>query len=197
MNLLLKFEQLNQRNSFIILILFFATLCSAWLAWHAHQHRPIKPLQGHYPNMFAKNMIATRIDENGAPLYRITSPSVLYYPDNNTIDFMSPHVWIYNTSQKPWEIQAFYARSSNNFEKILLWNNVRFHQTPGKFNSDNNMATDQLIIYPKRKFAETNADVTFWQPGNKISGTGLQADLNENWIRLLHHVRGYYLPSQK
>jgi lipopolysaccharide export system protein LptC len=134
----------------------------------------------------------TVMNKEGQVLMKIHSPSVIHYAENDTTYFVSPQFLLYRKSLKPWRITAGKGTATHGIEHIQLASQVTLHHPGDVTQSPTWINTEQLIIHPPNRTADTTHAVTITQPHTTISGIGLKADLNTNDIRLLSNTRGDY-----
>ena len=144
----------------------------------------------HDPDYYANNLQTYILDETGAPSYYLETTALTHYPDNNTTELNEPRFLLYNQNQISWSINAASGRIETDRNEIQLSGKVlaQDKSTAQKIS----LKTNTLLFKPDTKTAETTAQVFIQNTHGKTEATGLNADLNNNQLKLLANVRGVY-----
>ena len=86
----------------------------------------------------------------------------------------------------------FEALSASDTEKMQLIHEQIFDAEQKADNIKNELRTDRLVLFPNKHVAETESLVTITTPRGKITGIGMQADLNSEQFKLLSNVKGVH-----
>jgi lipopolysaccharide export system protein LptC len=150
----------------------------------------------HLPDAFMEDVHAKRMDSFGHLESELTTPKLIHYPENDRLTIESPQMIIYREKTPPWTINANHAETYADFKLVYLWEDVKIHEAASKDSYETTLLTHALTLYPDRRFAETDQEITMIQPGSEIKATGMQVSLPEGWVKLLSKARGFYDPAQ-
>jgi lipopolysaccharide export system protein LptC len=131
----------------------------------------------------------------GILIHFLETPLITHTPENNTHLLTTPHIFVMESDQEPWEIHAHYATATQGGKQINFSQHVRIKQKKQGNHAATLLATEDLTYFPSQKKASTTRDVVVTQAGNQIRSTGLIADLTTNTVHLLSNARGHYVQS--
>ncbi len=187
----------KRQQRLIGIVLLLAVIVSSWLVLQTSFYQiSSKDMDEHQPDAFMEQVHAIRFDELGCLATEFFAPIMWHYPLNNTTEMTKPHFLIYLEGKQPWKISALQGKAFTGINRIVLWNNVLGHEAKGPHNPETSIRMASVTLFPTRKYAETNQEVTAEQPGVLIKSKGAQIDLTQRTIKLLAKVRGDYEPTQ-
>ena len=125
----------------------------------------------------------------------LESPEMQHIPDKNTHLFKSPHIILNQENQPSWDIRSLKAESINKGDQITFIKKVVIHQDKSEKNQESTFKTEQLLYFPKQKFATTKRAITFEQPGSTVHSKGMNAYLEDKRVELLNKAHAIYLPN--
>lgn len=94
----------------------------------------------------------------------------------------------YSTQGEGWTARSQRGEIREAGREVTLIEGVVIDNAAG----DSSLRTSRLVLFPKREFATTNAEVHLTGPGAVTDGIGLRADLALDRIELLNKVRGQH-----
>lgn len=150
--------------------------------------------QNSHTDAFMENVHAIQINEQGLVDAEFFSPKMWHYPQGNIMIMQAPHFILFDEARPPWHITSLDGKAFNGVAKVELWHKVAGHQAPGKTNLETALYTEQITLYPSRKYAETSHLVLAQQPNKTVLSKGAQIDLTKHTIELLAKVRAEYVP---
>jgi len=176
--------------------MFFALIALACSGWYFAS----KPLTARLdPQTLANtedtivtNLVVSQYNDQGTLINQLSSPQMKHIPQQNTHLLANPHILIVEQNQPAWEIQATSATGIDGGKQITFSQNVVIHQQAGEHNLENTFTTEELIYFPKTKYATTALPVFFSQPGSTMHAKGMHAWLDEKHIELLSNTRITY-----
>lgn len=144
------------------------------------------PLQ---PDFFMDNPRIRQLDEQGQPLYDLTSDRAAHQVGRDVTELDEPRLRYYREGeQPPWDLRARHGLVSADGEQVELSQNVIIEQQLAG-QAARRLSTPQLSVFPKRDYAETDRSVRI-DAGGVTTATGLKAYFNDGRIELLSNVRG-------
>lgn len=132
---------------------------------------------------------------NGLLANFLESREMQHIPDKDINLFTSPHIIVSQENQAAWDIRSDKAQSINKGEKITFIKDVVIHQDKSEKAQESTFKTEELVYFPKQKFASTALAVVFEQPGSTIHSTGMNAYLEDKHVELLGKTRAIYKPN--
>lgn len=187
---------MSQRTFILITLLILALIFSVWLIHNMMGHSHSSSTTANSPDAFMINATYLRTDINGNPRSRIHVSKMIHYQANDMSDFSNPEIFLYDTNHAPWHITATYGQSQSGIQQVHLWDNVVIHQAAGANNSEMNITTSSLIIFPETESASTDQPITITQPGAVVNSVGLRANLHKGEVQLLSRAHGVYTPAE-
>lgn len=144
------------------------------------------PLQ---PDFFMDNPRIRQLNEQGQPVYDLTSDSAAHQVGRDTTELDEPRLRYYREGeQSPWDMRARHGEVTANGEQVELSQNVIIEQQL-EGQATRRLSTPQLSVFPKRDYAETDRSVRI-EAGGVTTATGMKAYFNDGRIELLSNVRG-------
>lgn len=164
-------------------------------------------IKQHIPDSYAYDVSASYFDKNGELNYRLNSPEVKHYPDDDSVVINFPTLYSYknknNTTQSNLylnaasEITAKYGFVSSQGNVVYIWDNVKFFRPAQGKSLDMNGYTDNLIFISERDFAYTNSKFKVVEGNSWITGKGVELDLKNSYYKILSNVKAYYETKPK
>jgi lipopolysaccharide export system protein LptC len=173
-----------------------ALACSGW--YFASTPAPTKldeETLANTPDYIINNVSIRQFDAAGTLTNFIESPELQHIPNQDTNRILSPHISIKQEKQPNWDIRSEQALAVNRNEKITFTKNVVIHQEKGENNQPSTFKTEELVYFPKKKFATSSVAILFEQPGSTVHAIGMNAYIEDKRIELLGNARAIYEPS--
>jgi lipopolysaccharide export system protein LptC len=144
------------------------------------------------PDFFMTSATYTKFNTEGNIQNRIETEKITHFTANNTYLFQKPKMVIYNPNEQPWYISANKGESKKGRSTVNLRDNVKIIRAAGANNSDFDITTAMLTIYPDIKFAETEQPVTIIQNGNITKAVGAKSDFKTGIVKLMSKIEALY-----
>lgn len=136
-----------------------------------------------------------QFNAEGKLLNFLESPEMQHIPKEDTNLFTSPHFLLGQENQPNWDIRSNKAKSINKGDQITFIEKVVIHQDKGERNEESTLKTEELLYFPKQKFATTALAVVFEQPGSVVNSIGMNAYLEDKHVELLGKAHAIYKPK--
>lgn len=170
-----------------------ALACSGWYFASNKQPTRLDPQTlAKTEDTIVTNLVVSQYNDKGVLINRLSSPQMKHIPDQNTHLIAAPHILIVEENQPAWEIKAQTAIGIDGGKQITFSKDVFIHQNAGEHNLENTFKTEELIYFPKTKYATTASPVFFSQPGSTMHARGMHAWLAEKHVELLSNTRITY-----
>jgi LPS export ABC transporter protein LptC len=148
------------------------------------------------PQEYMKMVALTTYDANGAIKNALFADYWAYSPQTEHSILNRPKLIVYKPDQTMWEIVAKQAKVSQPsigaIASIALSKDVVLLQSTQSATPLVTVETQSLDYQPEKQYAETAQFVKMTKPALMITGIGLRAFLEKNWVELLHDVKTYY-----
>jgi lipopolysaccharide export system protein LptC len=185
------------RTKLTALILVVA-LSGALAMWMKGLHKvavfKLKERIAHIPQYTLEDITLTTMDTQGQPQYRIRSPRMVHYTDDETSEFEAPVLWVYRPDEPPMEVRSRQAWVSPSRDRIVLQGKVTLVQPQTQNRRGFTVHTREVSVFPGPKTATTEQDVTVYGEGFYMQGVGGKIDMQARTVRLDAQVRGVYEP---
>lgn len=151
----------------------------------------------HDPDAIAENFVVRRFDDQGQVKYRLTSPYLVHYADDDSSLVTTPTLINYRPDAAPLTVSAKNAKISAKGETVFLWDEVVARRTATPERPEMTARMADLTVQPDAGFAFTNSPVEINQANSWIKGVGLELDNNTSTLVLQSQVSGmYYRPRR-
>lgn len=177
--------------------LVFLTLLaglSFWLQSSVDHDEPrSNSKQHHNPDAYAENFSVRRFDAAGQLKYRLTSPSLIHYADDESSELESPILTSYSPNAAPVTITGDHARMTAKGETVFLWDNVIITRSATPQQPEIVARTQDLTSQTEAEIAFTHRPVEITQGQSWLKGTGLRIDNKLSTLELQSQVTGLYI----
>ncbi len=185
------------RTKLTALILVVA-LSGALALWMKGLHKvAVFRLKGqltHIPQYTLEDITLTTMDTQGRPQYRIRSPRMVRYTDDESSEFDAPVLWVYRPAEPPMEVRSRQAWVSPSRDKIVLRGEVTLIQPKTTTHRGFTVHSAEVSVLPGPRTATTEQEVTVYGEGFYMEGVGGSVDMLARTVRLDARVRGVYEP---
>ncbi|MDR2188852.1 MAG: LPS export ABC transporter periplasmic protein LptC [Azonexus sp.] len=152
----------------------------------------------HDPDAIAENFIVRRFDAEGRVKYRLTSPWLEHYPDDDSSELRSPTLVNFRPDGPPLTLSAQNARVSAEGETVFLWDDVNAVRAADADRPELRFRSPYLTAQPDLGTAFTNSPVEITQGQSWLKGIGARIDTHLSTFVLQSQVTGVYInPTQK
>ena len=132
---------------------------------------------------------------NGQPQYRLAAPKYWLYHEQQTSEFDSPEIIIFNDNGSKIFATSLKGHTQNNNDLITLIGDVEVKQPASKEESyPLNITTDKLTVSQSLQKVTTDLPVTATRGSQKITALGMTMNLNSKVLELHSDVKGRYDP---
>ncbi|MGQ3891249.1 LPS export ABC transporter periplasmic protein LptC [Legionella sp. CNM-4043-24] len=173
-----------------------ALACSGW--YFASTPVPVKldeQTLANTPDYVIQGFALRQYDAKGTLINFIESPRLEHIPNQDTNLISSPHITVKQDDLPAWDIRSEQAKAINRGDSITFTKNVIIHQGKGRSNQPSTFKTEELVYFPKKKYATSNAAVIFEQPGSVVHANGMNAWLEDRHVELLGKTHATYEPD--
>ena len=131
---------------------------------------------------------------DGTTIYRIFADHAQQDPDEEDISMENVALSYEPVAETPWDMFADTGRIPPDGKLVVLEGNVKI-LSKDPDSSQISITTTRINVLPDERKAYTDRKVTITRNGQKVRGTGMEANLNTSVIKLLSNVNGKYAPA--
>lgn len=184
---------MNRHGLLLSVFILLVALATWWLLGitpmeQDQPHRSTRSLDS-----YAEHLSITSYSDTGMPQYKLQSPRMRSYQNEETTELDEPRVWQFNPGLTPWEINAEQAMVSREGEKIFMPGRVVIDREGNAETVPYHIVTQDLHLTTDTAYAETDQAIRIDSRDHWISAMGMQGWLKTPIrIKLLQQVRGRY-----
>ena len=117
----------------------------------------------------------------------------MLFRSDDSLLLLKPQMIFYQNQRPQWTITSENGVVTANGKEVLLSNNVVAIQS-GKDNvAGMKLMTEDLLVRPDKKYAETDNDVHLQDNSGTTHAKGMKADIEKSKIQFLSSVKGAYI----
>jgi len=186
---------ISERSKIFLIILAFCILAALIVYYINHSPAlnilslPSITTPDELPDTYVNHANVTSYDIQGNPKYRLTSTQITHYPGEKDAEILKPLVFIFQPQGTPWKIQAQKGRVTSDGERVQLDQQVMISRQGSLQNSFSQLESEQLFVWPKQEYAESDKAVKITTNDTVVTAVGLEADLYEQQYHLLTQVK--------
>ncbi len=147
----------------------------------------------HDPDAIAENLVVRRFDELGQVKYRLTTPYLVHFPDDDTSELRTPILTSYRQDRSPVTLSANHAKVTAKGEVAYLWDNVQFIRPAEQGRPQLVARSPDLTVHPETGHAFTSSPVEIIQGQSWVRGVGVEIDNQNSTFVLQSQVKGQYI----
>ncbi|MBU0498569.1 MAG: LPS export ABC transporter periplasmic protein LptC [Gammaproteobacteria bacterium] len=154
--------------------------------------------EGHFPDHYAENLVATEMSELGFPARSLTAQRMVHYADDSSSEFVRPRMTVFEGEKPPWVIRSSNGWMSGNGVDLLLQGEVDIDREAGEGVRPAHLTTRDLRVNTETEFAQTERPVFVISLNDKVESVGMQAWLKAPMrVQLQSKVKGRYEVEHK
>jgi lipopolysaccharide export system protein LptC len=134
------------------------------------------------------------MDAQGELKHALIAENLYHYPDTEQSTLARPRLLFYEDSRMAWEISAVQGLIRESDRSVLLSGEVHIRYASVSEIQDFEVFTDQILVWPDDRIAETGDPVRIEQDRGVTYSTGMRAEFDMRRIHLLSDVRSDYVP---
>jgi len=184
--------------------LLLAALAALTFWLDAQVQAPEGPRNGeqrHDPDTFITNFRAQSFDTAGQVKQSLTAERAQHHPDDDSIDFVAPHLVLTDPSRPKLTVRSDAGTLSGDRELMIFRGNVHAVRDAAPDAQDTaddgrlTLTTDLLRVLPNKGVAETDQPVTIEEARGIIHGVGITLDNQTRTAKVKSGVRGSFQPE--
>ena len=147
----------------------------------------------HVPDYTFTDATVTELNAQGEPHAVLRSPRMLHHPDDNSIEVFAPRIRYFISGSPPWDVAADHALLPSGNQRVELVGHVQMQHPADNGGPVLVVQTDKMDVNLNTNIATSADAVEITQAGNRMTGVGLEAWLDDNRLLLQSQVRGSYV----
>lgn len=180
------------KNFFLLLLIFLASI---WAVNSVPEHELDEKLvvAEHTAEHFAVGYSKTQMNELGLAANKLTADYAANYRDNAGTELTNPVMTVYKKETPPWVIRSKAGYISAAGDQIAMNGQVFIDRAAAENVREINVKTSNLLVHPKRNYAETDDWAEMVSGLDRISGVGMKLFYREPlYIKLFANVKGLH-----
>jgi len=170
-----------------LLLLLFLAVATGWFLQKPENGSPNAAARKQGPDMFAKQVEVTIMNESGQPVYHITADHMVHSPDTERFDLERPFIELKRATGDSWNIRSERGQMADKGDELWFLGSVNIKR---QGNRPLHIQTTDLLVKPDEELAETEYAVSISAPQYKINAIGLKADFRKDLLEFRSRVRG-------
>lgn len=171
-------------------LVFIAVMIWLWRPFlFSEQKTTPVPVAENQPDYIAQQLKQRVFDDAGKLSHEVTAQSMQLFKETQLTQFIKPVFTIY-TEDGIWHLSAESARLIGNEKLVLEDQVIASNLTPDALIESISAQSIEYSI--NTKLMVSNHLVTLTGPGMTVAGQGLNADLNQQVIKLINHTETTY-----
>jgi len=147
------------------------------------------------PDIMISGIKQTTFNATGLLDHSIEAQSAIHFELQGVTKLEHPHITFYEDNNVDWRITANKGNTADKGETLHLAGNVIAIQADNNNLPLTTFETQQLVIHPKKEYAETVEPVIISQANNKTKAVGMTVDIQSGIMTLLSQVQSRHEPT--
>lgn len=128
----------------------------------------------HEPDYFVEDVVFTRINARGEPVFRVSADRLLHYPDDQSNVYDKPLLVSLDPEKPRIDLRADQGRSSADGEETLLTGNVVMIRAESATDPVMTIRTESVTLYNESEIARTDRPVRIERGASVLTGVGME-----------------------
>ncbi len=181
-------------RGFIVGLLLLMLGVTSWLRFSLDRGEGAAPGgEGRGPDSYMKRFIRTDMDTDGKVKSRLRAEYMEHFAEDDSTTLTKPRLEVYNDHHPhPWHVSAEKGWIGKDSELIRLTGDVHVWRIGEDATREIEIIAEDLRVFPKNDYAETENAATIITPTSTTSGMGMRANFIFNRVELLQKVKTRY-----
>ena len=150
----------------------------------------------HDPDAIIDNFTITRMDEKGAPQYRLSAKRMLHFGDDDSTELLAPH-FIKRSDGSEVTVTSERGRVTRDYEEAFFHGNVELVRAATREAAGMTVRSEYLHVLAKKDLVLSDRPVTIREGNSTISGTGMEYNRRTRNFTLHSRVKGSFDARKK
>lgn len=180
----------------LIALLLAVTVLSTWLLYRLNlESAQSGGGRANAPDYYMDDFTTLAMDKSGKPDYKLYGLYMAHYPDSNTTEILKPSIDFLRTDKPAMHVVADKGWLTADNDVVLLNGNVEFVQKDAAGEPIMQINTDKARLLIDQNYVETDQFTRIVTRRTRVTGKGMQADLNEGKLSVLSDVHTIITPE--
>ena len=130
------------------------------------------------------------MNNDGDPLYTISSPHMKQFFNNEVIEANNPNILLFRKNKPPTKIISNFGSIAYKRQNIKLTGNVQMYFQEEIKDPFLKLNTEEIYIYLKEQLAVTDLQVFIKKNNSYLNGIGMKSSLTKGEFILFEETRG-------
>lgn len=148
----------------------------------------------HEPDYFVEDLVFTRINTRGEPVFRVSAERMLHYPDDQSSTFDRPVMVSLDPANPRVTLRADRGRTSAEGEETVLSGNVVMVRDASASEPAMTIRTESATIYSETEIARTDQPVRIERGASVLTGVGMEFNNAARSLRVDSRVQLTWQP---
>ncbi len=145
------------------------------------------------PDNSFNNVKYIAMDDDGNPLYTVTSPKMKQFFNNEVIEALKPNILLFRDDKPPTKIISKSGSIAYKRKNIKLYGDVKMFFQEKKSDPFLKLNTDEIYIYLNEQLAVTESNVFIKKNKSYLNGKGMKSSLLKGEFVIFEQTRGKYV----
>ena len=141
---------------------------------------------------FLNNVRVVKYLPSGDLSYVLRAKSWRHNADLKQIDLVSPELIFCNPSKEWWLAKSERGDCDDKLQRVQLEKRVQLWRPPQQEMLAIKLRTDRCVVYPVKRYAETDADLSLSEAGNRLESQGAKIDFQSGTLEFNSRVNLWY-----
>ena len=133
------------------------------------------------------------MDNNGVPLYTVSSPEMKQFYKSEVIEANSPNILLFRDNKPPTRIIAQFGSIAYKRKNIKLFGSVNMYFKEKSDESFLKLNTEEIYIYLNEQLAVTESKVYINKGNSFLNGKGMKSSLLKGEFIIFDETRGKHV----
>lgn len=148
----------------------------------------------HEPDYFVEEVVFTRINARGEPVFRVSADRLLHYPDDQSSVYDKPVLVSLDPEKPRIDLRADQGSSTADGEETLLTGNVVMIRAESATDPMMTIRTDSVTLYNETEIARTDQPVRIERGASVLTGVGMEFNNAARSLRVDSRVQLTWQP---
>jgi len=145
------------------------------------------------PDNSFDNVKYIAMDDDGSPLYTVSSPKMKQFFNNEVIEAINPNILLFREDKPPTKIVSKSGTIAYKRKNIKLSGDVKMFFQEKKSDPLLKLNTDEIYIYLNEQLAVTDSNVFITKNKSYLNGKGMKSSLLKGEFVIFEQTRGKYV----
>ena len=147
----------------------------------------------HEPDYFVERFALTRLNARGEPVYRMSADRMEHFPDDDSSEFVKPHLVSLDPANPLVTVRALRGRATSAGIETHLYDDVRLTRAPFDDNPPLTIETDYVLLLSEEDIARTDRPVKITSGASTLTGVGMEFNNGLRRLDVQSQVRGTWV----